>query len=152
MVAIERSKKKMNSFLPNRIDASFEVIENQVLIKRLMPNKNEEVKEESLLPDLEFDLEEYPEDLPDVLDPSADFYKEEVFESTVFRQTDSTLTGVKPEEINVVIETRVHRAWERKLGMPIVKDNVHHLVDYFEDYVDKIKSGMGTKIFKQYIV
>ena len=100
----------------------------------------------------EFQSLDYPDNLPLVKEPNADFYKEEVFESSVFRKTDAAYTGVKPEEINTVIQRRVHRAWEKKLGMPIVKDNVNHLVNFFEDYVTNIRTGMGTKVLKHYIV
>ena len=149
VVAMEHRKKKMSA---NKGDNSFEVAESHILIKKILPNQKEEAKEESVLPQHEFVSEEYPSNLPKVMDPGPDFYREEVFESAVFRKTDASYTGVKPEEIKTVLRNRVHRAWEKKLGMPIVKDNVHGLVDYFEEYVEQVKTGVGSKVFKHYIV
>ena len=141
--------KKINPF-PRRKENEFEMVDTVVSLKRIIPK---EVKGDLIFPDLEFTLQEFP-DFPPIENP--DFYKREVFTNNVFFIIDDPNSSwARKDEIINELEHRKKRtkagipALEKKLGIAIMKDNVHHLVDFFEEY---LITHVDCKLFKQYIV
>ena len=153
VVTRKHRMKKMNPF-PRLNESEFEFVDTVISLKKIIPK---EVKGELIFPELNFNLQEYP-NLPPVDDPQPDFYKQAVFDNNPFLIIDNPDSSVqKKEEILKELEHRKKRAWERKvgpalekrLGITIMKDNVHHLVDFFEEY---LITHVNTKFFKQYVV
>ena len=75
-------------------------------------------------------MEEYP-DLPATRNPTADFYKEEVFDDELFLKTDPAYTGVKRKDLPAELERREQRAWEDNIGISAIKKQVISMMDFF---------------------
>jgi len=154
IITRKSQKKRINPF-PGRNEKGFEIVDTVVTLKKMIPK---EVKEDLVFPELGFKLQEFP-NLPPVNDPHPNFYKEAVFGNNPFLIIDDPTCSVeKKEELLKELEHRKKRSWERKIGVPamekrlgisIHKDNVHHLVDFFEEY---LITHVNTKLFKQYVV